>query len=155
MTGSTVALATTPSTGGDGNDTYVLSAAADIINADASSDTVQAAIHLLDRWPHDLENLTLTGALAVNATGNNGATPHGNTAANVLNGGGDNDTWTATLATTYSTAAWAPTRAAGLATTLTSSTTTATPPSNPCPCRRWHRPGQVLRGLRLGANSRT
>ena len=83
--------------GGTGNDTYVVDVAGDIITelANAGSDTIRASItySLVDTDGAganggNVENLTLTGATAINGTGNALAnTIVGNGAANVLNGG--------------------------------------------------------------------
>ena len=84
-------------TGGAGNDTYVVDAVGDVVN-EASTvageiDTVMSSVS----WTlgANLENLLLTGAAAVNATGNaanNVLT--GNAAANILNGGAGTDLMT-------------------------------------------------------------
>ncbi|MCC6197279.1 MAG: hypothetical protein IT518_22720, partial [Burkholderiales bacterium] len=79
--------------GGTGNDTYVVDVATDAIteNAGEGTDTVQSAI----TWTlgAQLENLTLTGATAINATGNTLAnTLTGNGGANTLDGGAGTDT---------------------------------------------------------------
>jgi serralysin len=81
--------------GGTGNDIYVVDAATDVITEAAgdSNDIVQSIVSytLLDAVK--VETLTLTGALAVNATGNIEAnTLNGNTAANVLDGKAGADT---------------------------------------------------------------
>jgi Ca2+-binding RTX toxin-like protein len=78
--------------GGLGNDIYVVNSAGDSIveQAGAGTDTAQSSIsHTLAL---NVENLTLTGATAINGTGNelnNSLT--GNSAANILTGGGGND----------------------------------------------------------------
>jgi serralysin len=89
--------------GGAGNDTYMVENAGDVVSeaAGAGIDTVQASVsHVLAA---NVENLVLTGAAAINGTGNalsNSLT--GNAAANVLDGGlaadvmaggGGNDTY--------------------------------------------------------------
>lgn len=81
--------------GGVGDDTYVVNALADRIleAAGQGTDTVRTSMtySLVDLI--NVENLTLTGAAAVNATGNSlGNTLTGNDAANVLNGGVGADT---------------------------------------------------------------
>ena len=56
--------------GGTGNDTYVVDAAGDTVTeaASAGTDTVQAGISYT--LGANVENLTLTGTEAINATGN-------------------------------------------------------------------------------------
>ena len=80
--------------GGAGNDTYIVDNVGDVIteNANEGTDTVQTAM-TLPTLAANVENLTLTGTAAVNATGNtldNVLT--GNSAINTLNGGVGNDT---------------------------------------------------------------
>jgi Ca2+-binding RTX toxin-like protein len=89
--------------GGLGNDTYVIDHIGDVVTelVNAGSDLVQSSVHvsglLADdstaSWIGDaVENITLTGAAAINATGNalnNLIT--GNTGANILRGGDGND----------------------------------------------------------------
>jgi Ca2+-binding RTX toxin-like protein len=80
-------------TGGAGNDTYVVDNAADttVEAAAGGIDTVEASL----TWTlaAELENLTLTGGSAINATGNAVANIlTGNAGDNVLNGGAGNDT---------------------------------------------------------------
>jgi Ca2+-binding RTX toxin-like protein len=79
--------------GGLGNDTYVVDVMKDVVTeaASAGTDTVRSTV----AWTlgANVENLTLTGAAAVNATGNavdNVLT--GNSAANLLTGNAGNDT---------------------------------------------------------------
>lgn len=79
--------------GGGGNDVYIVDNAADqaIESAGAGTDTVRASVTevLTDV---DVENLVLTGAGAINGTGNASANHiDGNSAANVLMGLGGND----------------------------------------------------------------
>ena len=79
--------------GGLGNDTYIVDNVGVVIteNVNEGTDTVKSSISLT--LPLNVENLTLTGALAINGTGNdlnNKLT--GNSAANQLNGGLGNDT---------------------------------------------------------------
>ncbi len=80
-------------TGGLGNDTYVVGAGDTVVEgAAAGTDTVNSA--LTYALGANLENLTLTGAATINATGNalnNVLT--GNSAANILTGGLGNDTY--------------------------------------------------------------
>ena len=79
--------------GGDGNDTYVWDGADSIVEAATTAggiDTVQSA--LAQTLGTGVEKLTLTGAAAVNGTGNSlDNTLTGNGAANVLSGLGGND----------------------------------------------------------------
>ena len=79
--------------GGAGNDTYVVDSTSDVVTeaASAGTDTVQSsATYTLGV---NVENLTLTSAVAINGTGNtldNLLT--GNSAVNTLTGGAGNDT---------------------------------------------------------------
>ncbi len=83
--------------GGTGNDTYIVNGTNDIINELPTTateiDTVQSsATYTLSS---NLENIILTGTIALNATGNtlnNSLT--GNSAANILDGSTGNDTLT-------------------------------------------------------------
>ncbi|MBK7003295.1 MAG: calcium-binding protein [Rhodoferax sp.] len=79
--------------GGAGNDTYHVDNTGDITTeaASAGTDTVVSSI----TWTlaANLENLTLTGSSAINATGNSSAnTLTGNAGDNVLDGGAGTDT---------------------------------------------------------------
>jgi Ca2+-binding RTX toxin-like protein len=79
-------------TGGQGDDTYLVEDAGDVVieNADEGIDTVQASISYA--LGTNVENLTLTGSAALNGTGNtldNILT--GNSAANVLAGEAGHD----------------------------------------------------------------
>jgi trimeric autotransporter adhesin len=79
--------------GGLGNDTYVVDNAGDVVteNAGEGNDTVQSAFTYT--LATDVENLTLTGAVAINGSGNDADNfLTGNSAANVLTGLGGNDT---------------------------------------------------------------
>ena len=79
--------------GGAGNDTYVVDSAADVITeaASAGTDLVQSSVTLT--LAANVENLTLTGAAAINGTGNTLANAlTGNGANNVLDGGTGADT---------------------------------------------------------------
>lgn len=76
--------------GGAGNDVYIVDNADDIVDERAAGsngvDTVQASVHYT--LGTGVENLTLTGTVAINGTGNNLANVIvGNAAANTLNGG--------------------------------------------------------------------
>jgi Ca2+-binding RTX toxin-like protein len=78
--------------GGLGNDTYVVDNVGDIVteNAGEGTDLIQSSITY--SLGDNVDNLTLTGATAINGTGNalnNSIT--GNSAANVLSGGDGND----------------------------------------------------------------
>jgi Ca2+-binding RTX toxin-like protein len=78
--------------GGAGNDFFVVDAATDVVteNAGEGTDTVQSAVSWM--LGANVENLTLTGTAAVNATGNTLANVLiGNAAANVLSGGAGSD----------------------------------------------------------------
>lgn len=81
-------------TGGLGNDTYVIDALDTIAVDTGGSDTV-AFIGSFDiSGRADLENITLLGTGAFNATGNgNDNTLTGNSGINTLNGGAGNDTY--------------------------------------------------------------
>lgn len=83
--------------GGAGNDIFVLDVATDVITeaANEGNDTVQSAVTFTLASLVNVENVTLTGTSAVNATGNAAANRLiGNTAANALNGGTGIDTMT-------------------------------------------------------------
>jgi serralysin len=86
--------------GGAGNDTYVVDNSADVVNEKANGgagvDTVQSSISFsLADTTHaigSIENLTLTGVLSINGTGN--ALNNiliGNAGNNILSGGAGND----------------------------------------------------------------
>ena len=82
--------------GGLGNDTYVVDNALDVVTeaASAGTDLVQAGVSFV--LSANVENLTLTGASAINATGNSLANVLiGNAAANRLDGGSGADAMTA------------------------------------------------------------
>ena len=79
-------------TGGAGNDTYVVDNDADRVYefADGGIDRVESAVTYT--LGTDVENLTLTGADAINGTGNTANNAiRGNDAANILEGGDGND----------------------------------------------------------------
>jgi Ca2+-binding RTX toxin-like protein len=78
--------------GGAGNDTYVVNATLDVVNENAAegTDTVQSGVTY--SLGANIENLTLTGSSAINATGNSlDNVLTGNSGANILSGGGGND----------------------------------------------------------------
>ena len=83
--------------GGTGNDTYVMSAATDKIDEEGGADAADlvrsiVTVNLATLAGGAIENATLIGASAVNATGNAGANRLvGNDAANILNGAGGAD----------------------------------------------------------------
>ena len=79
-------------TGGTGSDTYVIDQADTVVeNANEGIDTIQAGFSYT--LGPNLENLTLTGAAAIDGTGNDvDNIITGNGANNVLSGGGGNDT---------------------------------------------------------------
>jgi Ca2+-binding RTX toxin-like protein len=79
--------------GGLGNDTYVVDNIGDIIteNLNEGTDTVNASVAYT--LAANVENLTLTGTAAINATGNTqNNVLTGNSAINTLSGGAGNDT---------------------------------------------------------------
>ena len=81
--------------GGSGDDVYVVDSTADIVTEAASGGTDRVEAAITYTLGTNVENLTLTGTAAINATGNtlNNALT-GNAAANVLNGGTGNDAMT-------------------------------------------------------------
>lgn len=81
-------------TGGTGNDLYVVDSIGDVVTEQTGqgTDTVQSS--LTYTLGENLENLTLTGGLAINGTGNSlNNILIGNGAANVLTGRAGNDTY--------------------------------------------------------------
>jgi Ca2+-binding RTX toxin-like protein len=81
--------------GGAGNDIYIIDSASDVISEapGAGTDTVQSSVtHTIES---DVENLVLTGATAINGTGNAAANViTGNDAANVIDGQAGADSMT-------------------------------------------------------------
>ena len=76
-----------------GNDTYIVNSIGDLVTEKANEgiDTVQSSVTCT--LAANVENLTLTGAAAINGTGNTvNNTIVGNGAANTLGGGSGNDT---------------------------------------------------------------
>ena len=81
--------------GGTGNDLYIIDTTTDIITENASEgiDTVQSSVTFSLAALTNIENLTLTGTTAINATGNaNNNNLIGNTGNNTLTGNDGNDT---------------------------------------------------------------
>jgi Ca2+-binding RTX toxin-like protein len=81
-------------TGGLGNDTYVVDNVADVVieNADEGTDTIVTSMTTSLVSQVNIENLTLTGFLRANATGNDANNVlTGNNANNLLTGGIGND----------------------------------------------------------------
>jgi len=79
--------------GAAGDDTYIVDNAGDTVTelADEGTDSINSSVSYV--LPEHVENLTLTGADAINATGNNlNNTLTGNDADNVLTGLAGNDT---------------------------------------------------------------
>lgn len=80
--------------GGAGDDVYFVNVATDSVIelVDEGNDTVKSAVTYT--LTSNVENISLTGATAINATGNGlDNTLFGNSAANVLTGGGGNDVY--------------------------------------------------------------
>jgi Ca2+-binding RTX toxin-like protein len=95
-------------TGGAGNDTYIVDNALDLVVELAAGgiDTVNSSITFSLATLVNVENLTLTGTAAINATGN--ALDNiiiGNSGNNVLTGGSGNDTYYVTAGDTVVEAA--------------------------------------------------
>jgi Ca2+-binding RTX toxin-like protein len=81
--------------GGAGNDTYVVDTTTDTIteSADAGTDTIEASVTFTLADIANVENLTLTGTVAINGTGNTlNNLVIGNFGNNTLTGGAGNDT---------------------------------------------------------------
>jgi Ca2+-binding RTX toxin-like protein len=81
--------------GGDGNDTFVVDDAGDSVSESAGqgTDLVQSSVTFT--VGSNIENLTLTGTAAINATGNSANNILvGNTGVNVLTGGAGDDNYT-------------------------------------------------------------
>jgi Ca2+-binding RTX toxin-like protein len=81
--------------GNAGNDTYFVDNLGDFVveNAGGGTDTIQSSLTYSLVGLANVENLTLTGATAINGTGNSGINVlTGNTGNNILNGGAGNDT---------------------------------------------------------------
>ncbi|MBD2512496.1 hypothetical protein H6G91_35730 [Nostoc muscorum FACHB-395] len=81
--------------GGTGDDTYIVDSTTDVIseNVGEGTDTIQSSVTFSLANLPNVENLTLTGAAAINGTGNvanNVIT--GNVGNNILDGGAGNDT---------------------------------------------------------------
>ncbi|MNZ13767.1 Bifunctional hemolysin/adenylate cyclase precursor [compost metagenome] len=80
--------------GGYGSDTYIVDSSNDVIVEDANegTDLVQSSVSY--SLSDNVENLTLTGAVAINGSGNSlSNTLTGNSAANLLSGGAGDDTY--------------------------------------------------------------
>ena len=82
--------------GGGGNDTYIVDDVLDVVTegSNAGTDTVSSSVAFdLSVAGANVENLTLTGALSINGTGNALANIiTGNTGNNTIDGGAGNDT---------------------------------------------------------------
>ncbi len=82
--------------GGDGNDIYIVDSSTDTITETSTggTDTVQSSVSYTLGATSNLENLTLTGAAAINGTGNTlNNVITGNSGSNTLIGGAGNDTY--------------------------------------------------------------
>ena len=83
--------------GGKGDDTYTINTLTDLLveNAGEGIDTISSSVTFDLTTVANIENLTLTGAAALNGTGDNGDNRlNGNTGANLLIGNGGDDTIT-------------------------------------------------------------
>jgi len=81
--------------GGLGDDIYIVDSTTDTINEDiaAGTDTIQSSVTFSLAALANVENLTLSGAAAINGTGNSANNViSGNSANNSLDGAGGNDT---------------------------------------------------------------
>jgi Ca2+-binding RTX toxin-like protein len=79
--------------GGGGNDTYSIDSITDVVSEAPGSGTDTVLSSVTFTLGANVENLTLTGAIAINGTGNNANNViSGNSAANTLDGGAGNDT---------------------------------------------------------------
>ena len=86
--------------GGAGNDVYFVNIATDVVTelANSGADTINSTVTLSIATLVNIENLTLTGAAAINATGNAlGNTLLGNSGNNILTGGTGTDVLTGGL----------------------------------------------------------
>jgi Ca2+-binding RTX toxin-like protein len=86
--------------GGLGNDTYMVDNAGDVVTEalNAGTDTVETSLTYSIAALANLENITLTGSGAVNATGNGSInTLIGNSASNILVGAAGGDVLTGAL----------------------------------------------------------
>ena len=94
-TPSTAAPAASSLSGGNGNDTYIVDSAKDVIaDIGGTDDRIQASISIdLNAAAYfAIDHVTLTGTAALNATGNdNGNLLIGNAGANILDGKGGED----------------------------------------------------------------
>ena len=78
--------------GGFGNDSYIVDNAGDVVTGNLSEGTDKVNSSLTYTLSANVENLTLTGALAIDGTGNDLANSiTGNAAINVLSSGAGND----------------------------------------------------------------
>ncbi|SHN29960.1 Ca2+-binding protein, RTX toxin-related [Rhizobacter sp. OV335] len=87
-------------TGGAGDDVYVVNVNTDVVTENASEgiDTINSALTWSISATTNIENITLTGSGAFNATGNlNANVLIGNSGANVLTGAEGNDTYSGGL----------------------------------------------------------
>ena len=79
--------------GGIGNDTYIVDNVGVTLLDSTGTDTVQTSLTFSIQALPDFENITLTGAANINATGNETANViNGNNAINIINGRSGNDT---------------------------------------------------------------